>query len=63
LFKGFERNVLHLEADTKKLLKKLINLKYNMEDHKTIAVEAQGDFKLAKYKMQKLTNQMMFLKE
>jgi hypothetical protein len=34
-----------------------------MEDHKAIVVEASGGFKLAKSKMQKLTNQMMFLKK
>jgi hypothetical protein len=40
LFKGLEWKVLHLEGDTKKLLKILIGLKYNMENHKAIVVEA-----------------------
>jgi hypothetical protein len=34
-----------------------------MEDHKAIAIEAQGGFKLVKFKVQEFKNQTMFLKE
>jgi hypothetical protein len=40
LFKGLEWKVQHLEGDAKRLSKKLIGLKYIMEDHKAIVVEA-----------------------
>jgi hypothetical protein len=51
LFKGLEHKIVILEGEAKKLSKKLISLKYNMDDCKVVATEAQKGFDLVKSRL------------
>jgi predicted secreted Zn-dependent protease len=51
LFKGLERKIVILEGEAKKLSKKLISLKYNMDDCKVVATETQEGFDLVKSRL------------
>ncbi len=63
LFKNLEWKVGIFEGNVKKLLEKLIGLRYNMDNRKGIIVEAQEGFEFAKSKVKEFTDQIKALQK
>jgi hypothetical protein len=52
-----------LEGEATKLSKKLIGLRYNMDNRKVVVIEVEEGLDSVKFKLNELTSQVKLLKE